>query len=1001
MGSVLVAAMVQDTVSDGPKKLHPFFTASRSAVSSPAVAATSSAEPSDVQIEDTQESKAVESGERPPKRRKTDTHIEENEHENKKARQTRRKAAALLGSPITSHLVSTNGASSALEGDQLPDTDAAATKVQANVEVRDSKDSKNTNDNPLPVEPLSQAPLASLNTDTVPQVPLDEALPSKGPSTPAKPKKILKYNPKTGTIGSPPKSKSIPAESKDKIQTIKRGRKPQSVVATITYGETPEDRARIGARITEILEGTSSGSDSRADKAGDAIRAEDTRSSEAPAKEPHPFFVGKSSSKPSAVAIAPTKAPRPSPPARKTIMMSTPCSPKRHRVGSSALNLPQFGVKSTGLKVPGAAHPVWPPKDMVHVRGGDSETAKQWTPIYTLPLSSRKSKGQVVDIAPQESVIGVVGEGLNLGGLAATMKNLDLSTEYEPVPTALRLPQKHCKSGRRLQAQVRPQLRTFRDSSATNSRESSADELSAAPSKACKVHPAVDRLYKALETQLSAYDRSDCENSCWAQKYAPLCAGEVLQVGSEAALIKEWLETLKVQSVDTGNSEMESKKPGPGAKPGSSSRRKRKKNKLDGFVVSSDEENDEMDEVSDNEGDWAPASGQGMAKRTVIRSGDVIAKGSRDAGRLTNTILISGPHGSGKTAAVYAIASELGFEVFEINASSRRNGRDVLEKVGDMTRNHLVQQHRAEEKVPGEESSVEDETSRDLKSGRQSTMASFFKPKTGKPKPAVKQVVTQSPAIPKTAVAPKPQKQSLILLEEVDILYEEDKQFWTTVIGLIAQSKRPLIMTCNDESLVPVQSLSLHGIFRFGPPRTDLAVDVLLLAAANEGHALQRPAVETLYESRSKDLRASFMELNYWCQIGIGDRRGGFDWFYPRWPKGCDIDENGHVVRVISEGTYSEAMGWLGRDTLHNCETPRCRETETLLQTWDSWGADLGSWDAGECMEKWVQSLAPATLSASGKMAALDMYEAYSDALSTADVCSAGAFRMAHQVRNA
>src|SRR5690606_22866452 len=113
---------------------------------------------------------------------------------------------------------------------------------------------------------------------------------------------------------------------------------------------------------------------------------------------------------------------------------------------------------------------------------------------------------------------------------------------------------------------------------------------------------------------------------------------------------------------------------------------------LEGFIVDSDDEADELDEVSDGEDSWVSPVDRGL--RSVIRHGDIKAK-ARDA-RLTNAVVISGPHGCGKTAAVYAIAKELDFEVFEINASSRRSGKDVLERGGDMTRNHLVRHHADE-----------------------------------------------------------------------------------------------------------------------------------------------------------------------------------------------------------------------------------------------------------------------------------------------------------------
>ncbi|MEQ2200145.1 hypothetical protein XENOCAPTIV_023565 [Xenoophorus captivus] len=84
---------------------------------------------------------------------------------------------------------------------------------------------------------------------------------------------------------------------------------------------------------------------------------------------------------------------------------------------------------------------------------------------------------------------------------------------------------------------------------------------------------------------------------------------------------------------------------------------------------------------------------------------------------LCNTMLITGPTGVGKTAAVYACAQELGFKVqlhhiqkietyvsqhllphfliypfkvFEVNASSQRSGRLILSQLKEATQSHQV-----------------------------------------------------------------------------------------------------------------------------------------------------------------------------------------------------------------------------------------------------------------------------------------------------------------------
>lgn len=892
------------------KKLHPFFTAERERPpTTPHAHETSAPDSTEPLRESTsavrpeQPTTAPGDGpqkDRPQKRRKTDSG---EDGANNTERRVRRKAAASLDGATLAQITPNN---------QYEVTPVVAQNT-ASVAAP-------------PANPHLAESGAAPPTET----------PAKQPDSstdPNKAKKLIKFNPKTGTLGSPPLPK-VPTKTASS-KTSSKGRK--NFLVRIKYGgNDPAARERLGQHIRQILERKQDQTESGTPN----TPAQPTASA---SKPPHPFFSKKSKKAPSdttpSTPQAGTDRPKPS---RQVVFSSTPCSPKRSRVAAPSHG-PQFGVKSSGLKVPGAVLPPWPSQDMAHVRGLDGPVNGPL--LHGQALPQRKAKGHSVEIADEESILTSLTRSVDVAAVAASVQSdLDNADKVLPPPKELRLPQKHFESGAKVQRRMKSRLKTYH--APTQTSDSSEDEL------ASRSHPLIKRLYNTLGTSLSAYDRSTCENTCWAQKYAPQTTAEILQPGKEGNLLKEWLLGLKIDSVDTGADSTAREKPTVDAK---ARGKKKRKKPLEGFIIDSDDEADELDEVSDGDDTWASPGDRGSL-RSVIRHGDVKAKATDR--RLTNAVVISGPHGCGKTAAVYAIAKELDFEVFEINASSRRSGKDVIEKVGDMTRNHLVH-HQADE------AQDDDRTAEEVKSGKQGTMTSFFKPNSTDKT----QKKTASPkASPKASHGAKHQKQSLILLEEVDILYEEDKQFWATITSLMAQSKRPFVMTCNDEALVPLQTLSLHGIFRFGAPPADLAVDAMLLAAAGEGHVLERGPVDELYETRGRDMRAALAELNYWCQIGVGDRRGGMDWFYLRWPAGSDRDERGDVVRVISEATYQSGMGWFG-DAVRGGQ-----EEELVRESWEGWGVDcdrllMGA--PGGSVAEWSEMM---------------------DSMSSADVFSCGAF---------
>ena len=900
---------------------------------------------------------------------------------------------------------------------------------------------------------------------------------------PNKTVKMLNFNAKSGTIGSPPskklskaalnkaekEAKAIAAkEEASKQEEVRKGhmdetkandaplKKPRrarkkaepvekfgeilkSVIVKISYGNDEEKRMSVGYTIDAIREGKerrkiplgpwmSIANKKRSRKqaapstttiATSAENARDVKVPESkvegvevvqaanpkPATKPaHPFFLGKAALKPAAQmqgtdTTKPSSArrSRQTTPTREMPKTNSTVTPRKiARSGPQGTAAPTnvnsftgFGVPAKMQKVPGALEPAWPARGMVHVRGDMDDLPMLFHDDAATPFISkmRKSKfPQPMPAAGEDIVVSILAR-LNIGAIRQELHQVN--DEQPPQPDKhLRLPNRGFESGVKLQRRISSQIKvSITEMPAVDDSE---DEL-AKQTPGLLAHPAVSNLYRKIPQTLSAFDKGESDTQTWSHKYAPTCAKEVLQSGPDAQVLKSWLQTLTVAAVDSGAVK---KEPTMEKKKDDAAKGKRKK-KLDGFIVDSDEEENEMAELASFD-DSPPGSQSGP--KTVIRRGDM-GKGFKEATKLMNAVLLSGPNGCGKTAAIYAVAKELDFEVFEINSSTRRSGKDILEKVGDMTKNHLVQhKKRHSGGEPDEDLQRANEAlDADLKSGRQGTMMSFFS-KKAEPKP--KQELKSESNITlkfrkQETLAPSKskvkQKQSLILLEEVDVLYEEDKEFWKTIIDLAASSKRPVIMTCNDESLVPKQALPLHAIVRFAPPPVEMAVDYLLLVAANEGHVLHRNAVTQLYQAHQEDLRSSLTELQFWCQFCVGDRRAGFDWFIPRWPKGQDLDAHGRKLRVISEGTYRLGMGMLGHDYLCSTNNISNPEEEMLKEAWDSWQVDAGDWHDLLKLDQW-SSKAQVPMAKQSHMGALKAYEEFTDAMSTADICSRGWF---------
>ena len=697
--------------------------------------------------------------------------------------------------------------------------------------------------------------------------------------------------------------KLLSFDSDGKLQSLKascRGESDElatgSKITIIRYGgEDPSLRRIIGQRIDGICSGRS-----MIDLSGPKRSAlGESKSS----KALHPFFLPKPyhpseaslhGEPPQSEGSIPEKMRR-----KHTIACTTPG--KIRGIVNNARDEEWAGkflpkvvlskhIRKTHVALPGSKYPLWPPRNMVHVKEtsiDDSDTSRSTKNPYMPTRRKLKTRQDRI-----EDVGSVMAQSMRLvcGYQAAFASNTDVNLKRN---AKCRVPLRQIMTGHELRAKVQENF-----------------------SRAKSTHAATTNLLDALSTSTSSFDNFECESQQWVCKYAPAQASHVLQIGPEPIILRDWLGKSSINRTES-KIHNDARTGGViepmGRQDVTRLKRpvKRRKRELDDFIVNSDEELSQLDEVTVSDGLSSGYGREATGQQSLVRHHDP-ASSAPSTYRPTNAIVISGPHGCGKTAAVYAAAKELDFEVFEINAGSKRGGKEILERVGEMTRNHLVQQS---EPVHGAEKStfsrangtpvLEGQEQPPLP--QQEPIKSFFKC-TATSKKSFESNAAASETYSKadntgTQRAPN-LKQSLVLIEEADVLFEDDKLFWSTVIELTLHSKRPVVMTCTNESLLPLDSLPLFAILRFAPPLDEMVSNYLLCMAAMEGHLLSRNAVEMLYKMKGRDLRASISELNLSCQMAIGDNKCGLDWRLI----GPSSSENEHqattVLRAISLDTY-------------------------------------------------------------------------------------------------
>ncbi|CAG9828895.1 unnamed protein product [Diabrotica balteata] len=272
-------------------------------------------------------------------------------------------------------------------------------------------------------------------------------------------------------------------------------------------------------------------------------------------------------------------------------------------------------------------------------------------------------------------------------------------------------------------------------------------------------------------------DAEPVEYSMWTEKYKPKCSNDIIGNALAVKSLKKWLEDWKQFSQEINS-------------------RKRRRS-------STSESEFEKTDCDSRESSTLPGK----------------------------IIVLAGPCGSGKTTAVYALCNELGFNVIELNASSKRTGKRLLQEIQEATQSHQVRNKESQ------------------------SFQTFFKSNSQ----------TEKPENPENSS----KKMCVLLVEDIDVVFEQDDGFISALLQLSTTSKRPIIATTTDYTSFIVQKfLGMYEYIEFVPLSSFLLSTWLQIVFLVEGLYVSQDEIGSLLEYYKGDVRKTLLQFQFWVQSG-------------------------------------------------------------------------------------------------------------------------------------